>query len=114
MKSTSLSALAALGIALTVLSPRAASAEPLPPGPFTTTLSNTIPLAFGMTQGDAAAALGTPLSYVSGRPDHEVLLAIRNTGGSGFFPRRNRLYLQFRKGVLTGWKGDWDRNWMWQ
>jgi hypothetical protein len=30
------------------------------------------------------------------------------------FPNRHRLYLQFRKGRLAGWKGDWGRNWMWQ
>ena len=35
-------------------------------------------------------------------------------GGSGLFPKRDRLYLQFRKGRLAGWKGDWGHNWMWQ
>ncbi|KZD25557.1 hypothetical protein [Tardiphaga robiniae] len=82
--------------------------------PFTATLSNATPLAFGMAASDAARTLGTPLTYVSGRPGDEIYLAIRTFGGSGFFDRRDRLYLQFRKGRLTGWKGDWGRNWMWQ
>jgi len=82
--------------------------------PFTATLSNTTPLAFGMDASSAERALGAPLNYISGRPGDEVFLAIRRAGGSGFFDRRDRLYLQFRQGRLTGWKGDWGRNWMWQ
>ena len=35
-------------------------------------------------------------------------------GGSGLFNHRDRLYLLFRNGRLTGWKGDWGHNWMWQ
>jgi hypothetical protein len=85
-----------------------------PPPPFTATLSNTIPLVFGMGEEDAARALGTPLNYISGRPGDEIYLAFRDIGGSGFFNRKDRLYLQFRRGRLTGWKGDWGRNWMWQ
>lgn len=86
---------------------------PYPP-PFTATLSNNTPLAFGMDAGDAARALGTPLNYVSGRPGEEIYLAFRNVGGSGLFIRKDRLFLQFRKGRLAGWKGDWGHNWMWQ
>ena len=82
--------------------------------PFTATLSNNTPLAFGMDEQDAARALGTPLNYVSGRPGDEIYLAFRHVGGSGFFNRKDRLYLQFRRGRLAGWKGDWGRNWMWQ
>jgi hypothetical protein len=82
--------------------------------PFTATLSNNTPLVFGMDSGDAARALGAPLSYVSGRAGDEILLAFRTGGGSGFFPRNDRLYLQFRKGRLAGWKGDWGSRWMWQ
>jgi hypothetical protein len=81
--------------------------------PFIATLSNTTPLAFGMDAVTAEHALGTPLNYVSGRPGEEIFLVIRTGGGSGFFNRRDRLYLQFRHGRLTGWKGDWGRNWMW-
>jgi hypothetical protein len=82
--------------------------------PFTSTLSNTAPLAFGMDAMAATDALGVPLNYISGRPGNEVFLAFRSYGGSGFFNRKDRLYLQFRKGHLVGWKGDWGRNWMWR
>lgn len=82
--------------------------------PFTSTLSNTTPLVFGMDEADAARALQSPLNYVSGRPGNEIFLSFRSHGGGGLFPRRDRLYMQFRNGRLTGWKGDWGRNWMWQ
>jgi hypothetical protein len=82
--------------------------------PFVATLSNTTPLAFGMDESQAARALGTPLYYVSGPPGDEIFLVFRHNGGTGFFNRQDRLYLQFRRGRLAGWKGDWSRNWMWQ
>lgn len=82
--------------------------------PFTATLSNHTPLAFGMDLEDASRALGEPLNYVSGRPGDEIYLAHRNIGGSGLINHDDRLYLQFRKGRLTGWKADWGQNWMWQ
>ena len=85
----------------------------LSPSPFTTTLSNPTPLVFGMSAEDAAFALGQPLSYVSGRPGNEIFVVIRNVGARWSF-RDDPLYLQFRGGRLTGWKGDWSRNWMWQ
>jgi hypothetical protein len=81
---------------------------------FTDTLSNNTPLAFGMDEATASDALGVPLNIISGRPGNEIFLAFRDHGGSGFFNRKDRLYLQFRKGRLTGWKGDWGRNWMWR
>ena len=87
--------------------------DPYPPS-FTATLSNNTPLAFGMDAEEAARALGTPLNYVSGRPGDEIYLTFRNVGGSGLFFHKDRLYLQFRKGRLAGWKGDWGHNWMWQ
>ncbi len=86
---------------------------PYPP-PFVATLSNNTPLAFGMDEETAARALGTPLNYVSGRRGEEIYLTFRNIGGSGLFYKKDRLYLQFRKGRLVGWKGDWGHNWMWQ
>jgi len=97
-----------------------AQAQHLPPtgGPyppsFTATLSNNTPLAFGMDAEQAARALGTPLNYISGRPGNEIYLTFRHNGGSGLFFIKDRLYLQFRKGRLAGWKGDWGHNWMWQ
>jgi hypothetical protein len=78
-----------------------------------TSLPNT-PLAFGMDVEEVARVLGQPLRYVSGRPGNEIYLAFRNTSGNGLFPRRDLLYLQFRKGRLTGWKGDAGQNWIWQ
>ena len=106
----------AIGIAAAAAAP--ARAEPLPRfvplhAPFNATLSNTTPLAFGMTAQDAAIALGTPLDVISGRPGEEIYLTIRSVGGGGLFPRTDKLFLQFRRGRLAGWKADWGRNWMW-
>jgi hypothetical protein len=112
--------LAAAALLLIAGGSASAGAQQLPPTggpyppPFIATLSNNTPLAFGMDAGDAARALGTPLNYVSGRPGEEIYLAFRNVGGSGLFIRKDRLFLQFRKGRLAGWKGDWGHNWMWQ
>jgi hypothetical protein len=83
-----------------------------PRPPFTATLSNNTPLVFGMGAQDASHALGAPLNYISGRPGEEIILAVRHVGGSGFFPRDDRLYLQFRRGRLAGWKGDWGERWI--
>ena len=111
---------ATLALSLVAGSFTPAAAQQLPPvgGPypptFTETLSNNTPLAFGMDAAEAAHALGTPLNYVRGRPGEEIFLAFRNIGGSGLFYKKDRLYLQFRKGRLAGWKGDWGHNWMWQ
>ena len=112
--------LAAMALMLIAGSFAPAAAQQRPPAggafppPFTATLSNNTPLAFGMGAEDAARALGTPLNYVSGRPGDEIYLAFRNVGGSGLFIKKDRLFLQFRKGRLAGWKGDWGHNWMWQ
>ena len=109
----------AAAILLSVLAASVVEAQQLVPFaparvPFTATLSNNTPLAFGMNAQDAAFALGTPLNYVSGRPGDEIFLAFRDIGGSGFFNRKDRLYLQFRSGRLAGWKGDWGNRWIWQ
>jgi hypothetical protein len=115
-----LAAAAFLGAALLGAGSGLAAAQNLAPidhayqPPFTATLSNNTPLVFGMDAQDATRALGTPLNYVSGRPGDEIFLAYRNIGGSGLFFHKDRLYLQFRKGRLAGWKGDWGHNWMWQ
>jgi hypothetical protein len=105
-------------LAVAVCAAPASAQRVLPPGsgapPFVATLSNTTPLVFGMGEEDAVRALGTPLNYISGRPGDEIYLAFRDVGGSAFFNRKDRLYLQFRRGRLAGWKGDWGRNWMWQ
>jgi len=92
----------------------AAAAQFTPSGGFTAALSNNTPLAFGMDAEDVSRALETPLTYINGRPGNETYLAFRNIGGSGLFLHKHRLFLQFRKGKLAGWKGDWGHNWMWQ
>src|SRR4030081_1902351 len=86
----------------------AAGAQPFGPAgsphspPFTATLSNNTPLAFGMDAEDTSRALGTPLNYVSGRPGNEIFLAFRNVGGSGLFFLKDPAFLQFPKGRLGG------------
>ena len=69
--------------------------------------SNVSPLAFGMTPQEAAAALQSQLVYVRGRPGSEVFVTLRDAGVPGFYPTDERIYLQFRRGLLTGWKKDW-------
>ena len=107
-----------LVVAISGGTPGPASAQSPPFGgpfvpSFTATLSNTTPLSFGMGAEDAARALGTPLNYISGRSGNEIFMAFRNVGGSGLVYHSDRLYLQFRRGRLTGWKGDWGHHWMW-
>ncbi len=64
-------------------------------------------LMFGMSPAEAAGALGVPLTYVRGRSGDELFLAIPNVKGSALSIRSDGLYLQFRRGRLTGWRGDW-------
>ena len=82
--------------------------------PFNATLSNHVPLEFGMDVSTVSAALRQPLQYVSGPPGSEIYLALRNQGGSGLINHHDRLFLQFRNGRLAGWKEDYGRNWMWE
>ena len=70
-------------------------------------LSFGAPLNFGMNIDEVSAALGVPLSYVRGRPGDELLLALPDVKGHALALRSDALYLQFRRGRLTGWKGDW-------
>jgi hypothetical protein len=72
--------------------------------------ANNTPLTFGMNVDQATAALGTTLVYVRGRPGNEMFLALPNVKGSALSDRRDGLYLQFRRGKLDGWKGDWGTN----
>jgi hypothetical protein len=67
----------------------------------------TLPLNFGMTPDQASQSLGVPLFYVRGRVGDELLIALPNVKGAALSSRSDGLYLQFRKGKLTGWKGDW-------
>jgi hypothetical protein len=71
---------------------------------------NNTPLAFGMNAEEASRVLGTTLVYVRGRPGDEMFLALPNVKGSALSDRKDGLYLQFRRGKLDGWKGDWGTN----
>ncbi|HET7888261.1 MAG TPA: hypothetical protein VFL62_18720 [Bradyrhizobium sp.] len=70
-------------------------------------LASSVPLAFGMSPDEVSAALGVPLGYISGSRGNELLLALPNVKGSALTIRSDGLYLQFRRGRLSGWKGDW-------
>jgi hypothetical protein len=95
-----LSALSALLAACIALAPVAA--QPIFVAP-----PNGVPVSFGMTPDEVSQVLGVRLIYVRGRPGNELLLAIPNVKGSALAQRSDGLYLQFRRGRLTGWKGDW-------
>jgi hypothetical protein len=68
---------------------------------------NNTPLTFGMNKQEASLALGAALIHVRGGPGNETFLALPNVKGSALSDRRDGLYLQFRRGRLDGWKGDW-------
>ncbi|MCC8938939.1 hypothetical protein [Bradyrhizobium ivorense] len=68
---------------------------------------NSVPLTFGMTADQASQSLGVPLQYVRGTPGNELLVALPNVRGSILSRRSDALYLQFGKGRLLAWKGDW-------
>jgi hypothetical protein len=67
-----------------------------------------------MDVANASRVLGQPLRYVSGRPGNEICLANRDTSSNGLWRRSDSLYPQFRKGKLTGWKGDSGYDWIWR
>jgi hypothetical protein len=69
--------------------------------------SDHTPLNFGMNVDQVSQALGVPLNYVRGKPGNELFVAIPNVRGSALASRSDGLYLQFRRGKLAGWKGDW-------
>lgn len=112
MRSASATVLLSAVIAGSLIGP--VRAEPPARPRFVATLSNHVPLAFGMNPAEAADALRTPLTYVRGRHGNETYQAVSDIGGSLFFPRRDHLYLQFRRGRLTGWKGDWNLDETWR
>jgi hypothetical protein len=71
---------------------------------------NNTPLTFGMSVDEASQALGTTLSPVRGRSGDELYLALSDVKGAALSHRNDALYLQFRRGRLQGWKGDWGAN----
>jgi hypothetical protein len=68
---------------------------------------NNTPLAFGMNAEQASQALGVSLNYVRGHPGDELYVALPNVKGGALSIRSDGLYLQFRRGRLDAWKGDW-------
>jgi hypothetical protein len=68
---------------------------------------NTLPLAFGMTRDEAAAALGSPLTYDSGQRANEIYVVDGSANIPGFYSAGKHLVLNFHNGSLTGWKYDW-------
>ncbi|HVG50775.1 MAG TPA: hypothetical protein VM867_03990 [Xanthobacteraceae bacterium] len=68
---------------------------------------NTYPLVFGMTPQQASDAMQSPLEYVRGRHGSEVFVTVRTVGVPSIYPTKERIFLQFRRGRLTGWKNDW-------
>ncbi|MHC2437695.1 hypothetical protein ACVMB0_005070 [Bradyrhizobium sp. USDA 4451] len=71
---------------------------------------NSVPLAFGMSADQASQSLGVPLNYVRGTRGNELFVALPNVRGSVLSRRSDGLYLQFGKGRLIAWKGDWGTN----
>ncbi len=71
--------------------------------------SNALPLEFGMTPAAAAAALNAPLTHLTGRNGSEVYYAERPASVPGFYTYEYQVWLQFRRGRLTGWNNDWRR-----
>jgi hypothetical protein len=94
-------AVALVALASVLLKPADGQQAALAPPP------NNTPLAFGMNAEQASQALGVPLNYVRGRRGDELYVALPNVKGSALSIRSDGLYLQFRKGRLDAWKGDW-------
>jgi len=80
----------------------------------TAPVPNNTPLSFGMNANEASLALGTTLYYISGRPGDELYVALPNVKGAALSDRRDGLYLQFRRGKLEGWKGEWNARLPWR
>jgi hypothetical protein len=67
-----------------------------------------------MTPDAASAALQSPLTPVAGRHRSEIYYAEGTSVATGFIVReRERMWMHFRSGRLTGWKYDWDRPMAW-
>jgi hypothetical protein len=66
-----------------------------------------IPLSFGMNAEQVSRVLGVSLYHVRGGAGDELLLALPDVKGAALASRSDGLYLQFRRGRLSGWKGDW-------
>lgn len=72
-------------------------------------------LRFGMTPEEVASVYGGNLSLVSHRRASEIYVVQQPAPVPGVYPPLvgERLYLQFRKGQLTGWKNEWEARKYW-
>ena len=72
-------------------------------------------LHFGMTADEVASVYGPNMTFVLNRRDSEIYVVQRPAAIPGVYPPfvSERLYLQFRKGRLTGWKNEWDARKFW-
>jgi len=103
--------LAAVALALALHAAPTRAGEPFLLPFFPTPLApHQPPLAFGMTPEEVAGALETTLAHVGGTRANEIFVA--TLPGGALFPRGDRLYLKFRNGRLSGWKGDWAIAWV--
>jgi len=84
------------------------------PPPFTATLSNNTPLAFGMDEETAARAARHPAQLRQRPPGRGIYLTFRNLGAADCSTKRTGSTCNSARSRLVGWKGDWGHNWMWQ
>ncbi len=72
-------------------------------------------LRFGMTPQEVASVYGGNLALVSTRRNSEIYVVQQPSPIPGVYPPfvKERLFLQFRKGALTGWKNEWDARKYW-
>lgn len=72
-------------------------------------------LQFGMTTGEVAQLYGSRMSLVAQRRHDEIYVVAQPAAVPGIYPPliAERIYLQFRKGVLTGWKNEWEARKLW-
>jgi hypothetical protein len=72
-------------------------------------------LRFGMTPDEVASVYGSHLVLVTQKRDSEIYVVQQPAAIPGVYPPwvNERLYLQFRKGALTGWKNEWDAKKFW-
>lgn len=72
-------------------------------------------LRFGMTTGEVASVYGDRMSLVSNRRGAATYVVQQPAAVPGIYPPLlgERLYLQFRKDRLTGWKNEWNARDLW-
>lgn len=72
-------------------------------------------LRFGMTPEEVASVYGGSLVLVKSGRDSEIYVVQQHAAIPGVYPPlvSERLYLQFRKGALTGWKNEWNARKYW-